>query len=79
MRVTLTEVLTDAAFAHTLPLGARWAAGVQSVIDERDVPWSVTRLGARAEYWFLPSDRATAPRPRPASTKRSTGSCTSTR
>jgi glutamate-1-semialdehyde 2,1-aminomutase len=54
MRVTLTEILTDAAFAHTLPLGARWADGVQAVIDERKVPWSVTRLGARAEYWFLP-------------------------
>jgi glutamate-1-semialdehyde 2,1-aminomutase len=54
MRVTLTEVLTDAAFEHTLPLGARWEAGVQSVIDARSVPWSVTRLGARAEYWFLP-------------------------
>jgi glutamate-1-semialdehyde 2,1-aminomutase len=54
MRVTLTEVLTDAAFARTLPLGERWAAGVQGVIDHRHVPWSVTRLGARAEYWFLP-------------------------
>ena len=54
LRVTLTEVLTDAAFEHTLPLGARWEAGVQSVIDSRSVPWSVTRLGARAEYWFLP-------------------------
>ncbi len=54
MRVTLADVLTDGAFAHTLPLGARWESGVQSVIDSRDVPWSVTRLGARAEYWFLP-------------------------
>ena len=31
--------------------------GVQSVIDARSVPWSVTRLGARAEYWFSPSPR----------------------
>jgi glutamate-1-semialdehyde 2,1-aminomutase len=54
MRATLTEVLTEEAFEHTLPLGARWADGVQSVIDDRHVPWSVTRLGARAEYWFLP-------------------------
>lgn len=52
MRVTLAEVLTGAAFEHTLPLGARWEAGVQSVIDSRSAPWSVTRLGARAEYWF---------------------------
>jgi glutamate-1-semialdehyde aminotransferase len=37
-----------------LPLGERWAAGVQAVIDAHRLPWSVTRLGARAEYWFLP-------------------------
>jgi glutamate-1-semialdehyde 2,1-aminomutase len=54
INVTLSEVLTDEAFARMLPLGLRWAEGVQSVIDERRVPWSVTRLGARAEYWFVP-------------------------
>jgi glutamate-1-semialdehyde 2,1-aminomutase len=54
INVTLSEVLTDDAFARMLPLGLRWAEGVQSVIDERRVPWSVTRLGARAEYWFVP-------------------------
>ncbi|MBM3673636.1 MAG: aspartate aminotransferase family protein [Actinobacteria bacterium] len=54
MRVTLGAVLTDEAFARMLPLGERWAAGVQSVIHELRLPWSVTRLGARAEYWFLP-------------------------
>jgi glutamate-1-semialdehyde aminotransferase len=53
INVTLSEVLTDDAFARMLPLGLRWAEGVQSVIDERRVPWSVTRLGARAEYWFV--------------------------
>jgi glutamate-1-semialdehyde aminotransferase len=54
IRTTLTEVLTDEAFDRMLPLGLLWADGVQAVIDERSVPWSVTRLGARAEYWFLP-------------------------
>ena len=54
MRATLGEVLTDAAFARMIPLADRWADGVQSVIDANDLPWSVTRLGARAEYWFLP-------------------------
>ena len=28
MRATLTEVLTDDAYAHMLPLGQRWADGV---------------------------------------------------
>ena len=54
MRATLAEILAPEAYAHTVPLAARWAAGVQGVIDARSLPWSVTRLGARAEYWFLP-------------------------
>lgn len=54
IRATLAEVLTDEAFTRMIDLGARWEAGVQQVIDERSLPWSVTRLGARAEYWFLP-------------------------
>jgi glutamate-1-semialdehyde 2,1-aminomutase len=54
VRATLTEVLTDAAFERMLPLGERWAAGVVGVIRGHDVPWHVTRLGARAEYHFMP-------------------------
>ena len=53
-RATLGEVLTDEAFGRMLPLGERWADGVDSVIRERAVPWHVTRLGARAEYHFTP-------------------------
>jgi glutamate-1-semialdehyde 2,1-aminomutase len=54
IRATLRDVLTDDAFDHMICLGARWEDGVQSVIDRQRVPWSVTRLGARAEFWFLP-------------------------
>ena len=32
-----------------------WTAGVQASIDEFDVPWQVTQLGARAEYSFRPT------------------------
>jgi glutamate-1-semialdehyde 2,1-aminomutase len=35
-----------------IDLATRYTAGVQSVIDEHDLPWSVTQLGARAEYRF---------------------------
>jgi len=52
MRATLGEVLTDAAFEHMIALGTRFAKGVQSVLDRHDVPWSVSQLGARAEYRF---------------------------
>ena len=55
IRATLGEVLTDAAFERMLPLGARWAEGVDAVLRSHDVPWHVTRLGARAEYHFMPS------------------------
>ena len=55
IRATLESVLTDQAFERMLPLGARWAAGVDEVIRRRRLPWHVTRLGARAEYHFMPN------------------------
>lgn len=55
IRTTLAEVLTDEAFSRMIPLGDRWADGVQSVIDAHRVPWHVTRLGCRAEYAFSPT------------------------
>jgi glutamate-1-semialdehyde aminotransferase len=55
IRTTLAEVLTDDAFARMLPLGDRWAAGVQKALDAHDVPWHVTTLGCRAEYAFSPT------------------------
>jgi glutamate-1-semialdehyde 2,1-aminomutase len=58
MRATLTEVLTDEAFARMLPLGDRWADGVDAGTAEFALPWQCTRLGARGEYTFTP----TAPR-----------------
>jgi glutamate-1-semialdehyde 2,1-aminomutase len=58
MRATLEQVLTPAAFAHMTVLGGRFAVGVQEVIEDCDVPWSVVQLGARAEYRF------TSPAPR---------------
>lgn len=53
-RAALGEVLTAAAFERMLPLAARWERGVQDAIDRHGAPWSVTRLGARAEYHFMP-------------------------
>ena len=58
MRATLTEVLTDEAFARMIVLGNRWCDGVDSVIAEHKLPWHCNRLGARGEYLF----QATAPR-----------------
>ena len=55
IRATLGEVLTAPAFDRMIPLAERWEAGVNEVIARRGVPWNVTRLGARAEYHFLPA------------------------
>lgn len=55
MRATLTEVLTDAAFAKMLALGALWCDGVDAAIKEFELPWYCSRLGARGEYLFQPT------------------------
>jgi glutamate-1-semialdehyde aminotransferase len=54
IRATLGEVLTDEAFGRMIPLAERFEAGVNGALAEFDVPWHVTRLGARAEYHFTP-------------------------
>ena len=45
-------MLTEDAFAHMTQLATAFTEGVQSTLDELDVPWSITQLGARAEYRF---------------------------
>ena len=52
MRATLSDVLTQKNFDHMINLGTRWSDGVDSAIDEFDLPWTVNRLGARGEYMF---------------------------
>jgi glutamate-1-semialdehyde 2,1-aminomutase len=52
MRATLEHVLTPAAFARMIPLAKRFNDGVAENIRAAALPWSVTRLGCRAEYTF---------------------------
>lgn len=52
MRATLGEVLTDGAWPGMIALADRFGDAVQAIIDRRDLPWSVSRLGARVEYRF---------------------------
>ena len=51
-RATLDEVLTAEAFDAMFALCDRFAAGVRGVLADRDVPWSIVQLGARAELAF---------------------------
>ncbi len=55
MRATLTQVLTDEAFARMVALGTQWCDGVDAAIKEFDLPWYCSRLGARGEYLFQSS------------------------
>ena len=52
MRATLEHVLTDEAFDEMAVLAERFTVGVQSIIDRHELPWSISRLGARSEYRF---------------------------
>jgi glutamate-1-semialdehyde aminotransferase len=54
IRTTLRDVLTDAAFPEMIAGANRWADGAEEVFARRSVGWSVTQLGARAEYHFTP-------------------------
>ena len=51
-RATLGEVLTPEAFERMDRLSEAFTAGVQSALDRYELPRSVSRLGARAEYRF---------------------------
>ncbi|MFL5682675.1 MAG: transaminase [Chloroflexota bacterium] len=53
-RATLGDVLPSDAFERMIPLAERWEGGVNDALAGSHVPWHVTRLGARAEYHFMP-------------------------
>ena len=37
-----------------IAVATRFTAGVRSVLDSRDLQWTIVQLGARAEYRFCP-------------------------
>jgi glutamate-1-semialdehyde 2,1-aminomutase len=59
MRATLGEVMTDDAFEGMIHLGERFEQGVREVIEWRELPWHVVRLGCRVEYLFRPDPART--------------------
>ena len=54
MRATLKHVATPAAFEKMTAGANRMADGLEASIRRYDLPWSVTRCGARAELQFVP-------------------------
>jgi glutamate-1-semialdehyde 2,1-aminomutase len=59
MAATLGEVLTESAFVKMIDLATVFCEAVEAAFVRFDAPFSVTQLGARAEYRFT--------RPRPTS------------
>lgn len=52
MRATLGQVLTPTAFDHMIELATAFREGVEKVLADTDMPWTIAQLGARAEYRF---------------------------
>jgi len=52
IRATLEHVLTKKNFDKMIPLAVRFSDGVAAEISRHGLPWSVQRLGCRAEYTF---------------------------
>ncbi len=51
-RATLTEVLTDDAYARMHAVCDRYVTGVRGLFNRHGLPWSIVQLGSRAEFWF---------------------------
>ncbi len=52
MRANLEHVMTDAAYAHMIPLAERLRDRLNALIRDRNLNWSVTQIGARCEFQF---------------------------
>jgi len=54
MRAVLTEVMTDAAYAHMENMASRLADGLARAVGATGLPWHVARVGARVEFICAP-------------------------
>eukprot|EP01124_Arcella_intermedia_P031684 TRINITY_DN721_c0_g1_i1.p1 TRINITY_DN721_c0_g1~~TRINITY_DN721_c0_g1_i1.p1 ORF type:complete len:390 (-),score=72.33 TRINITY_DN721_c0_g1_i1:33-1202(-) len=52
MRAVLSKVLTQEAYDRTIKLSTQFTEGVQSIIDEYKLPWSITQYDLRAVSCF---------------------------
>ncbi len=52
MRATLSEVMTESAYALMFKLADQLANGLRNAIKLANLPWCVTQVGARTEFQF---------------------------
>lgn len=55
MNKTLKEVATPQAFDRMIAGQERLSDGLEEVLRKNDIPWSLTRSGARCELQFMPT------------------------
>lgn len=55
MRATLQDVATPEAFERMFAGQERLSDGLEATLREHDIPWSITRSGARCEMQFMPT------------------------
>jgi glutamate-1-semialdehyde 2,1-aminomutase len=55
MRETLTKVATEEAFEKMFAGQKRLSDGLDAVLERHNIPWSLTRSGARCELQFMPT------------------------
>jgi glutamate-1-semialdehyde 2,1-aminomutase len=53
-RATLTHVMTPDNFKTMISLGEQLEKNIASLLADKNVPWHVSRLGCRVEFWFRP-------------------------
>jgi glutamate-1-semialdehyde 2,1-aminomutase len=59
-RATMSEVLTDDAYAHSQALGARLADGLEGIVSRAGLPWTTHRFWPRSGLSFSPAMPRTA-------------------
>jgi glutamate-1-semialdehyde 2,1-aminomutase len=55
MRVTLEKVATPEAFEKMFAGQERLSDGLDAILEKYNIPWSLTRSGARCELQFMPT------------------------
>jgi len=53
LRANLEHVMTPAAYEHMLRLADRLEDGLESLVNDENLPWHVSRVGARLEVGFM--------------------------
>ena len=54
LHAALTHLHTEASYAHMMAMADRLESGLNRQIAAHNLPWTVTRLGARMELQFMP-------------------------